>query len=65
MCYIEQSYVYTSTPPYIFMVWWVIKHRHIFSFTLRNIHGNGVHVVITSVGQVLFEVCCHLGCDAM
>jgi hypothetical protein len=37
---------HTSTPPYIFMVWCLVKHRDNFTFTLHNVHViYNVHLV--------------------
>jgi len=30
---IKNAWSYTSTPPYVFMVWYLVKHRDNFTFT--------------------------------
>jgi hypothetical protein len=30
---IKNAWIYTATPPYVFMIWYVVKHRDNFSFT--------------------------------
>jgi len=30
----KNEWSYTSTPQYVFMVWWLIKYRDYFVFTL-------------------------------
>jgi hypothetical protein len=34
---VKKEWSYTSTPPYVFMAWWKIKHREIVTFYFRGL----------------------------
>jgi hypothetical protein len=33
---VKNAWTYTSTPPYVFMAWHLVKYRHNFTFTFRE-----------------------------
>jgi len=34
---VKNMWIYTSTPHYVFMAWYLVKHRENFTFTLPEI----------------------------
>jgi len=48
---VKNGWSYTSTPLYVFMVWFLVKHRDIFTFYLHKVHlkkGNTEMFVIAA-----------------
>jgi len=42
---VNNAWSYTSTSPYIFMVWYLVKHRDNFTFTIAELHVISILIV--------------------